>query len=47
MNKSTGRITVKKGVRKGVYKVTVRIHAAGDEHHAPKIVKVKVRIRVR
>ena len=47
VNKSTGRITVKKGVRKGVYQVTVRIHAAGDEHHAPKIVKVKVRIRVR
>ena len=44
---SSGRITVKKGVKKGKYKLTVKVRAGGDRHYAAKIKNVKVTIRVK
>lgn len=33
VNAKSGRITVKKGLKKGTYKVKVRVTAAGDANH--------------
>ena len=44
---STGRITVGKGVKKGSYKLTVKIRAAGNRNYSPITKKVKVTIRVK
>ena len=47
MNKKTGRITVKKGVKKGKYKLTINVTAAGNSEYEPKTVKVKTTIKVK
>ena len=47
VNKKTGRIIVKKGLKKGrVYKVKVRITAAGNANYIKKFKVVKVRVKV-
>jgi len=33
VNKTTGKITVKKGTPKGTYKIKVRVNAAGNDHY--------------
>lgn len=43
----SGRITVKKGLKKGKYKVTVRIKAAGDKTHKQATKTVTVTIKVK
>ncbi len=47
VNKKTGKITVKKGVKKGLYKVTVKVRAAGNGTYkaGSKTVVVKIRVR--
>lgn len=47
VNKKTGKVTVKKGTKKGNYKIRVRVTAAGDETHekATKTVTCKVAVR--
>lgn len=42
----TGKITVKKGLKKGKYKIKVKVTAAGDERYAPLSKTVTVTIRV-
>ena len=48
MNSKTGKLTVKKGLAKGTYKVKVTVTALGDENYAESaaktvICKVKVK----
>ena len=47
INKSNGKVTVKKGTPKGVYKAKVKVKAAGDSTHkaATKTVTVKVKVK--
>ena len=47
INKKTGKITVKKGTKKGLYKIKVKVKAAGDATYkaATKTVTVKVRVK--
>ncbi|MCR5544568.1 MAG: hypothetical protein K6F55_10525 [Eubacterium sp.] len=33
VNSKTGKVTVKKGIKKGTYKVKVKVNAAGDQNH--------------
>lgn len=47
VNKKNGRITVKKGVKKGTYKITVKVRAAGDTNYKAATKTVKVTIRVK
>ena len=50
INKTTGKVTVKKGLKKGTYTVKVKIQAAGDDHHdksAWKTVTFKVKVKYR
>ncbi len=47
INKKTGNITVKKGTKKGVHKIRVRVTAAGDGDHNPLAMTVTVKIRVK
>ena len=47
INKGTGDITVKKGLKKGTYKLVVKVRSAGDAYHKAKTVTVTVKIRVR
>ena len=47
VNAKTGKITVKKGLKKGTYKVKVKVRAAGNANYkasAWKTVKFKVRV---
>lgn len=46
VNKNTGCITVSKGLKKGIYKITVKVRAAGDEEHLSASKNVTVRIKV-
>ena len=47
MNETTGRVTVKKGLKKGTYKVTVLVKAAGNKQYKPsEEKKVTFRIKV-
>ena len=39
INEKTGKVTVKKGLTKGAYKVKVTVKAAGDGNHKPSAVK--------
>jgi methionine-rich copper-binding protein CopC len=43
----TGKVTVKKGLKKGTYKVKVRITASGNDSHKPasKTVTFKVKVK--
>ena len=47
INKKTGKITVKKGTKKGTYKIKVKVTAAGNNNYkkGSKIVTVKVKIK--
>ena len=41
-----GKIILRKGLKKGVYKLTVRVRAAGDKAFRPLSKKVKIKIKV-
>ena len=47
INKKTGKITVKKGTKKGNYKIVVKVTAKGNEKYlkGSKILKVKVKVK--
>ncbi len=47
INKKTGKITVKKGTKKGTYKIKVKVAAAGNANYAAgsKIVTVTVKVK--
>ena len=48
ISKTTGKVTVKKGLKKGTYTVKVKIQAAGDDYHdksAWKTVTFKVKVK--
>ena len=45
VNKKTGKITVKKGVKEGTYRMTVKVKAAGDRNH--KALKKKITITIK
>lgn len=47
VNKKSGKVTVKKGLKKGTYRLKVTVAAAGDTNHeaAAKTVTVKVVVR--
>ena len=48
INKTTGKVTVKKGLRKGTYKVKVKVKAAGNSNYKASAVKtVTFRIKVK
>ena len=48
INKKTGKVTVKKGLKRGIYKVKVKVKAAGNSDYNPSKVKtVTFRIKVR
>ena len=47
VNKKTGKITVKKGLKKGTYKVWIKVKAAGNKTYKPLTKKVKVTIKVK
>ena len=46
LNRKTGEITVSRGVRKGTYKLTVKVKAAGNKYYRKLTKKVKVTIKV-
>ena len=47
LNRKTGKITVKKGVKKGTYKLAIKVKAAGDEKYKPASKTATVTIRVK
>ena len=47
VNSKTGKITVKKGVRKGSYGLTIEVRAAGDEKYKPAGQNLTVTIKVK
>ena len=47
INKKTGKVTVKKGLKKGKYIVRVKVKAAGTSTIAPLTKKVKIKIKVK
>ncbi len=47
MNKTTGKITLKKGMKKGVYQVTAKVTAAGSGNYKPVTKSVVFKIRVK
>ncbi|MBQ8077845.1 MAG: leucine-rich repeat protein [Eubacterium sp.] len=47
VNKKTGKFTVKKGIKKGTYKVKVKVKAAGTQKIKAKTVTVTVKIKVK
>ena len=47
VNKKTGKIKVKKGTKKGTYKVKVRVSAAGNKTYKPASKTVTVKIKVK
>ena len=47
ISKTTGKVTVKKGLKKGKYKVTVSVTAAGDSTHASLTRKVTFTVKVK
>ena len=46
VNKKTGNITVKKGLKKGTYKVKVKVKAAGNKTYKPRTRTVTVTVKV-
>jgi hypothetical protein len=46
VNKKTGKITVKKGLKKGTYKLKIKVTASGDKTHGKKSKKVTCKIVV-
>ncbi|MBR0412068.1 MAG: hypothetical protein IJI47_00670, partial [Eubacterium sp.] len=47
VNKKTGKITVKKGLKKGTYKVKVQVTAAGNSNYKKAVKKTTVKIVVK
>ena len=48
INARSGRVTVKKGLKKGTYRVKVKVMAAGNENYDPSAWKTAtVRIRIK
>ncbi len=47
VNKKTGKITIKKGVKKGLYKFKIKVTAAGNANYQSKSKTVTVKIKVR
>ena len=47
INKKTGKVTVKKGLKKGTYKVKVAIKAAGNGNYNAKTVNVTFKVKVK
>ena len=47
VNSKTGKITVKKGVRKGSYGLTIEVRASGDEKYKPAGQNLTVTIKVK
>ena len=47
LNKKTGKITLKKGLKKGTYKVKVKVKAAGNSSYKAKTKTVTVTIKVK
>ena len=47
VNKKTGKVTLKKGLKKGTYKVTVNVKAKGDKNHKSMTVKKAFTIKVK
>ena len=47
VNRTTGKVTVKKGIKRGLYKVTVSIRAAGNANYKALTKKATFRIRVK
>ena len=46
VNKTTGNVTVKKGLKKGTYKVKIKVTAAGNDNYKEAIKPVTVTIKV-
>ena len=47
VNKKTGKVTIKKGLKKGTYKVKVKVRAAGTKNYKPVTRTVTFTIRVK
>lgn len=47
INKKTGKVTVKKGLKKGTYKVKVKVRAAGNANYKAVTKTVKFKIKVK
>lgn len=47
VNSKSGKLTVKKGLKKGTYKLTVSVKADGDKNHNSKTKKVEFKIKVK
>ena len=47
VNKKTGKITIKKGVKKGLYKFKIKVTAAGNANYLPSSKNVTVKIKVK
>ncbi len=47
LSKKTGKLTLKKGTKKGTYKVRIQVKAAGDQYYNVKTVERKVTVRVK
>ena len=47
INKKTGKITIKKGLKKGTYKVNVKISATGNAEYKPAVKVTTIKIKVK
>ncbi len=47
INENTGKVTIKKGLKKGKYSVQVSVVAAGDNNHKKKTKKVTIKIKLK
>ena len=47
VNKTSGKLTVKKGLKKGTYKVKIKVNAAGNKNYKAVTKAVTVTVRVR
>ena len=47
INKKKGTLTVKKGLKKGTYKVKIRVKAAGDISYKPAVRNVTIKVKVK
>ena len=45
INKKTGKVTIKKGLKKGTYKIKVKVTAAGNSQYKKKTVKAVFRLK--
>ena len=47
INKKTGKVTVKKGLKKGTYKVKIRVRAAGNATYKAGARTVTIKIKIK